>query len=117
MFAAEGHIRRVITAHLMTLTLPPDNCLHLGQDLVADYPEDLKQLTNPELLALLAQVEPTTNNPRGEGATDWSELKQRLHFIADLFRCYHETKDLFNEAFTSQQVAVLKAGGLPEGPL
>jgi hypothetical protein len=117
VFAAEGHIRRVITANLMTLTLPPGNCLHLGQDLVADYPEDLKQLTNPELLALLAQIEPTTNNPRGEGATDWSELKQRLHFIADLFRCYHETKDLFNEAFTSQQIAVLKAGGLPEGPL
>jgi len=117
VFAAEGHIRKVITAHLMTITLPPNNSLHLGQDLVAGYPEDLKQLTNPELLALLAQVEPAANNPRGEGATDWSDLKQRLHFIANLFRCYHETKDLFNEAFTSQQVAVLKAGGLPGGPL
>jgi hypothetical protein len=117
VFTAEGHIRRVITANLMTLTIPPDNSLHLGQDLIADYPEDLKQLTNPELLALLAQIEPIANNPRGEGATDWSELQQRLHFIADLFRCYHETKDLFNEAFTSQQITVLKAGGLPEGPI
>ena len=117
VFTAEGHIRRVITAHLMTLTLPPDNCLHLGEDLVADYPEDLKQLANPELLALLAQIKPTINNPGGDGATDWSELKQRLHFIAELFRCYHETKDLFNEAFTSQQVAIIKAGGLPEGKL
>jgi hypothetical protein len=117
VFAAEGHIRRVITVHLMTLTLPPDNCLHLGNDLAVDYPGNLKELTNPELLALLAQVDPTINTQGGEGATDWSELKQRLHFIADLFRCYHETKDLFNEAFTSQQVAILKAGGLPEGRL
>jgi hypothetical protein len=117
VFAAEGHIRRVITAHLMTLTLPPDNRIHLGNDLAADYPGNLKELTNPELLALLAPVDPTINTQGGEGATDWSELKQRLHFIANLFRCYHETKDLFNEAFTSQQVAILKAGGLPEGRL
>jgi hypothetical protein len=117
VFAAEGHIRRIISEHLMTLTLPPDNCLHLGHDLTVDYPDDLNQLTNPELLALLTQVELTTNNPGGEGATDWSDIKQRLHFIADLFRCYQETKSLFNEAFTAQQVAILKAGGLPEGRL
>src|SRR5687768_8375744 len=33
VFAAEKHIRMVITDHLMMLTLPPDNCLHLGCDL------------------------------------------------------------------------------------
>ena len=117
VFAAEKHIRRIITEHMMMLTIPPDSSLHLGSDLVGTYPEDLKQLENAELLALLAKIDSTINSLQGSGVNDWSELNQRLHFIADLFRCYHKTKDLFTEAFTSQQVAILKAGGLPEGRL
>lgn len=114
---AEGLVRKIITAQLMTLTLPPDNCLHLGRDLTATFPTDLEQLENPELVALLTQIDPTTNSLRESGAMDWADLKDRIHFIADLFRCYHEKKELFNECFTTEQLAILNAGGLPVGRL
>jgi len=41
----------------------------------------------------------TTNTVVQSGATDWADLGERMHFIADLFRCYHESKELFETAF------------------
>ena len=117
VLAAEKHIRRIITRELMTLTFPPDMIIHLGRDLVGTYPDHLKQLDDSDLLALLARIDPSTDNHQGDGATDWSSLNQRLHFIADLFRCYHESRNLFDEAFTSKQIEIIKSGGLPEGRL
>ncbi|HET7897467.1 MAG TPA: hypothetical protein VFL47_07350, partial [Flavisolibacter sp.] len=104
-------------AELMTLTLPPARRLRLGRDLVASYPPDLLKLDNADLLALLARIDPTKDSLAGSGATDWSDLRERLHFIADLFRCYHEDRDLLSDAFTPAQVLALKAGRLPEGRL
>ncbi len=115
--AAEKHIRMAITEHLMTISIPPDNILRLGKDLLTSYPENLSQLNNAELIALLSQLGPLTENQRRNAATDWSELDQRMRYIADLFRCYHQSKDLFNNAFTEQQVAIIKSGGLPQGRL
>ena len=113
----QHHLRMIMTAHLMTLTLPPDNHLHLGQDLSISYPDDLKQLANPDLLALLVQIDPTPDSLLESGATDWANLPERMHFIADLFRCYHESNELFDAAFTIEQVKALKDGRLPEGRL
>ena len=117
VLAAEKHIRRVITKEMMTLTFPPDMIIYLGRDLAGTYPDLLKRLDNSDLLALLAQIDPSTDSPQGDGATDWSILNQRLHFIADLFRCYHESGNLFNAAFTSEQIEKIRAGGIPEGRL
>jgi len=36
-----------------------------------------------------------------------------MHFIADLFRCYHESKELFETAFSAEQTEALKNGKLP----
>ena len=44
-------------------------------------------------------------------------MRQRIHFIADLFRVYQERAALFGEPFTAEQVLVIKAGGRPAGPL
>ena len=52
----QQRLRMILTRHLMTLTLPPDNCLYLGKDLSMQYPANLKELANPELLALLEQI-------------------------------------------------------------
>ena len=114
---AEKHIRRVITKHLMTLTLPPDNCLQLGNDLISPYPENLTTLTGADLITLLKQLKPTINTIDGAGCTDWADLKQRIHFIANLFRCYHETKDLLDSPFSVDQLALIKAGRIPGGRL
>jgi hypothetical protein len=40
-----------------------------------------------------------------------------MHFIADFFRVYHERQSLLEEPFTAEQVALLKSGVQPRGPL
>jgi hypothetical protein len=111
------HLRRILTEHLMTLTLPPEIILRLGQDLSMNYPERLKTPVLKELLELLKRIDPTPDSLRQTGAIDWSDLPERLHFIADLFRCFHETRDLFDPPFTPDQVAEMKAGRIPPGRL
>jgi hypothetical protein len=107
----------IITEYMMTIGLPHDVILHLGEDVPAEFPPSLQHITLPDLQALLAKIDPTPDTPRDSGAVDWSALPDRLHYIVDLFRCYHESTDLLNPPFTVEQVAVLKAGRLPEGRL
>jgi hypothetical protein len=106
-----------ITAHMMTIGLPHGRRLPLGDDLSAEFPPALRQIANPDLLVLLAQIDPTPDSPRDSGAIDWADLPDRIHFIADLFRCYADTAELFEPPFTPEQVVQLKAGHLPAGQL
>lgn len=116
-FTAVRHrIRLFLTEYMMVLELPVGR-MRLGDDLRAGFPETLKHLTNPELVALLQQIDPTTDSLRGSGAVDWADLPDRIHYIADLFRCYEESPELLKPPFTGEQVAALRAGRLPEGPL
>ncbi len=101
----------------MTLTIPPGNRLHLGRDLSMPYPDDLKQLVNADLLVLLQQIDPTPDSLLESGAVDWANLAERMHFIGELFRCCHSSKELFDAAFTPEQVNALKEGRLPTGTL
>jgi hypothetical protein len=110
------HLRRAFTDHLMTLTIAGDR-LQLGKDLTVDFPEQLKELQLHDLVNLLNEIDPTPNSLWQSGATDWSHLQERMHFIADLFRCHHQTKKLFTQAFTPEQVSAIKAGRLPQGEL
>jgi hypothetical protein len=102
---------------MMTIGLPHDVILHLGEDVPAEFPPSLQHITLPDLQALLAKIDPTPDSPRESGAVDWSALPDRLHYIIDLFRCYHESPDLLDPPFTVEQVIALKAGRLPEGRL
>lgn len=110
-------LHKVITNHLMTITLPPDIIFHLGKDLSMPYPENLKHLNNPELLKMLSLVDPTTDSVTQSGATDWSNLEERMHFIAELFRCFHENKNLFDNPFTTSQTEAILNGIIPTGKL
>ena len=110
-------VRKILTDHIMTLTLPPENRLRLGKDLESDYPLCLQELHNQDLLLLLKEIDPTPNSLLQSGATDWANLPERMHFIAELFRCYHEKTQLLSEAFTPGQVAEMKAGRIPKGKL
>ena len=114
---ARQQARLIITAHTMTLGLPHGVRLRLGDDLRGEFPASLRQIANPDLRALLDRIDPTPDSLRETGAADWADLPDRLHFIADLFRCYHESRDLFEPPFTLDQVTVLKAGRLPGGEL
>ncbi|HRI61538.1 MAG TPA: hypothetical protein PK228_17490 [Saprospiraceae bacterium] len=100
-FATEARrrIRLFLTARLMELGFPKGVRLHLGKDLKANFPPDLKNLTNPDLIALLKKIDPTLDSLIDTGTVDWANLYDRLHFIADLFRCYQETSDLLSPPF------------------
>jgi hypothetical protein len=86
--------------------------LRLGEELRADIPPHLQALSNPDLRALFAKVEPNPGAARA--VADWSELPDRMRFIADLFRAYHSEGSLFVPPFTATQIASLKAGRRPE---
>ncbi|OQZ02645.1 MAG: hypothetical protein B6D35_00990 [Candidatus Brocadia sp. UTAMX2] len=113
---ARQKARLVITEYMLTLSLPHER-LRLGKDLNAEFPASLKEITNPDLRTLLKRIDPTPDSLHETGAVDWADLPDRLHFIIDLFRCYQESHDLFEPPFTAKQVAALKSGHRPEGPL
>src|SRR5512136_2991251 len=55
----EDFARVIITEYLMTIGPPQGVILHLGQDLPVEFPPSLKQITLPDLQALLARIDPT----------------------------------------------------------
>lgn len=114
---ARQRIRLFLTDRMMVLGFPNGLQLRLSDDLKAKFPAVLKQLLNPELTTLLMRIDPTPDSLRDTGAVDWADLPERLHFIADLFRCYHETPDLLTPPFSVAQVEAIKAGRLPEGQI
>jgi hypothetical protein len=109
-------IRQVITHHLMTLHLS-DEVLQLGRDLQGSFPQPLGQIANAKLQELLTRIDPTPDSVVESGAIDWANFDDRMHFITDFFRCYHEQNALFDPPFTDEQVAELRAGRKPAGPL
>jgi hypothetical protein len=107
----------IITEYLMAIGLSGTIRLRLGSDVVGEFPASLREIALPDLRLLLDHYDPTPDSLSGSGAVTWSNLPERLHFIIDMFRCYHETLDLFEPPFTEEQVTTLKAGRLPTGQL
>jgi hypothetical protein len=109
-------VRAVVTEELMTLTLA-ETTLHVGADLTGSFPAPLATLADPELVAFLQGVDPTRHSLRGSGTDDWAALADRMHFIADLFRLYLDTPNLFQPPFTPAQLGVIADGRTPDGGL
>lgn len=109
--------QRAVTEYLMTIELPQHRLLRLGDDLTAMFPPALQHIENTELQSLLSQIDPTRDSTTGSGADMWGDLAERLHFIADMFRCFHFSPDLFLPPFTAEQSAALKDGKIPSGHL
>jgi hypothetical protein len=105
--------RAALTEHLMVLELARGVRVRLGRDLPGTFPPTLRGLENPDLLALLSRVDPTPDSVAGTGARDWSDLAQRMHFIADLFRSRHASVELFDPPFGVDEVALIEAGRVP----
>jgi hypothetical protein len=108
--------RVVITRSFMVLTLP-GAVLALGRNLDAPFPEALRTPTDAELQELLARFEPASGALDDCGAEDWAQLTQRMHYIAHLFRAYHEIPALGSAPFTEAQLARIRAGVVPDGEL
>jgi len=114
--AIRRRLRVVITDLLMTLRFP-GVVLHLGRDVSGEFPPELRAIDYPPLRTLLASFDPTPNATAGSGADDWANLRQRMHYIVDLFRCWHARPELFTAPFTAAQVAVMREGRCPDGTL
>lgn len=116
----DRHVKQIaheaVTEEMMTLSLPGE-VLSLGRDVPGTFPASLKTIDNPDLRALLSRVRAMEDTTRGSGTDDWSNLMERIHFIADLFRVYQEHPTLLSDPFTPEQVAVIKSGGRPAGRL
>jgi hypothetical protein len=106
--------REIITHSLMVLSVP-GRILLLGANLDDPYPAVLRVLSDVELAALVGRFEPAGTDR--SGATDWSNLDQRMHYIIHLFRAFHEAHDLFDPPFTPSQVEQMLAGAIPDGDL
>jgi hypothetical protein len=114
---ARRQAQLLVTALMMSIELPPHVQLHLAQDLRLGFPPSLQRLSNPDLTALLLLIDPTPDDLKDSGARVWGDLSDRIHFIADMFRCYQCDPALFDPPFTPEQLAELEAGRLPAGPL
>ena len=114
--AAGRLAREVVTDALMTLSLP-GRVLALGTHLEDAFPEALREPADAELVAFLQGVEPQPGEPDDCGARDWSELEQRIHYIAHLFRAFHEEPALAGAPFTPAQVESFRRGTVPDGDL
>jgi len=110
-------ICRVVTEALMVLTFPPNLVIQLDRNLEAAVPASLQNIDDPALLRLVSQFEPPAGTLDDCGARDWSDLKQRVHFVIHLFRAFQERSELFEAPFSAEQVAVLMGGGVPRGNL
>ena len=91
--------------------------LQLGEDIGAGFPESLREIVLPDLRALLDRIDPTRDSQLESGAVDWADLDDRVHFIADMFRCFQESPFLFETPFTTAQLEQLNAGERPADPL
>ena len=114
---AQREAQHIITETMMTIEMPLNNRLRLGGDLSISFPVVLQHISNPDLQALLAKIDPTPDSTRQSGAEYWGDLPDRMHFIADMFRCYQVSPEIFEPTFTPDQTSALIDGCLPSGKL
>jgi hypothetical protein len=111
---------QIATRHFMRLALPNGGSLSLGTDITVagrPFPPDLDPLHHPELIALIRTYDPHLETLRGSGARNWTDLGNRMAFIADLFRSHQCDPTLFSPPFAPEQVLAMRAGRMPPGPL
>jgi hypothetical protein len=108
--------REVVTEAMMVFSVP-GAVLSLGSNLDAPVPERLAGAPRPFLASFVQEYDPCPPGGIACAATDWCDLRQRMHYITHLFRAYAETASMFSRPFTPQQVAAFRAGHVPDGDI
>lgn len=105
--------RMVITERMMSIEMPNGQTVRLGADVPAAFPPSLVSVTNDALAEQLAALDRTANSTIGSATLDWSDLSDRMHFLADFFRCYQEDPSLFDSPFSDEDLQAIERDGLP----
>lgn len=110
--------QRIATRHMMRLTAPNGQEIPLGADL-PPRPFDplLAQLTLPLLVQFLLQFDTDLMTTKGSGAINWTVLKDRMKFIAELFRVSQRQASWFDPPFSTVQRDEICQGKIPSGLL
>ena len=100
----------------------PEMDLAMGADVRGpvpgvDFPPTLQELVEPRLLALFAELNAPLRDTRGSAAGNWASLRERMPFIATLFRSRQQDLGLLAPPFTRLQVEALMSGKMPTGTL
>jgi hypothetical protein len=109
-------IREVVTQHMMTLSIAGFR-LSLAEPIALPPSPLLQTLANPDLIGLLATVPPSAGGRGDVGASDWSDLGQRMRYISYLFRVYHQRPEAYEAPFSVAQVTAMREGVVPDGQL
>ena len=105
--------RQVVTERMMTLALP-GRVLSLAQGVDAPVPSPLAEVKLEQAAAFLHEYDPCAPGSIACGASDWCNLRQRMHFIVHLFRAYAQDATLFTAPLTPEEFASLQG---PRSPL
>jgi hypothetical protein len=112
-------LRRLVTARLLNFRAGLEE-LTVGRDVVAwrgtGVPNSLDRLGDGELLGFLCGAggwDRTPDSLVGSRAGDWSDIRDRMNFICDLFRSRHFDPSLFSAPYSDGQRAALLAGRVP----
>jgi hypothetical protein len=108
---------QIATSYLMTLELP-SGTLWLGHDLPNDpgqpvFPADLAVLQDAELIRIFRVYHADGVNAHGSGASDWSNLSERMRYILELFRSRQQDQRLFEPPFDPATTAAIRNGIVP----
>lgn len=117
----ERSLRALSTRWLIALEMPGE-VVCLGEDVppLASgrmFPDELGTIDDPELGALLYRLDRTPNTTQGSAAVDWADLGDRMHFVVELFRSRQQDARLYKAPFSRAQVAAIRVGRVPGGPL
>jgi hypothetical protein len=121
--AVPSALRRLITSRLLDFRVgSEDLSVHADVPRVDGrrYAHGLTQIDNPELFLFLngpAGWDRTRDTLTGSGAGDWTQLRDRMNYICDLFRSRQFDPGLFAAPYKDAQVAAIRAGRVPDGPL
>ena len=108
---------QVSTRYMMTLELP-NGTLYLGRDLPNPpgqpmFPPDLAALQDSELVRLLRIYRADGISTHGSGASEWSNLSERMQYILQLFRSRQQDACLFDPPFDMVATEAIGRGIVP----
>ena len=115
-------IKKCVTERLMTFSVGQET-LSIHEDVppidADDFPSSLQKLNDPELLTFLNGADGWDVNRdslKNTKASDWTNIKQRMGYIVNLFRSRHLDQQVVASPYSAEQFAAIDSGRLPSRP-